>query len=304
MAAHILRGYGLAREGAHFKFEQEADLQRHRKRLEKEGKLPEQPEAAAGEAGAAAARHASKGFQASEHNYETLAEVLQQQARIDDPNALRRKQYERRIKGEPPPLSEAELMRARSKLHALGAAVGHVPGRISMGRTRWEVLQQGGGGGGDLAAGVRQLSPEAREVASRTYVAGVRALVYGSLLGALGLAAAASYAIKAADIRSGEDLGERMREGLTPLSATLRGWLVPVKERAQAWLGPAQQAGPAADGSGSAGGEGAASGLLGEGGSGGSGGGAGQPSGVAAEFSRKLQEKLHTRRAGSDAADA
>ena len=64
------------------------------------------------------------------------------------------------------------LLQARSKLHALGAAVGHVPGRLSMGRTRWEVLQQGGGGGGDLAAGVRQLSPEAREVASRTYVAG------------------------------------------------------------------------------------------------------------------------------------
>lgn len=54
----------------------------------------------------------------------------------------------------------------------LGAAVGHVP-RMSMGRARWEVPVAEGGGDGGMVAGVRQLTPEAREVASRTYVAGV-----------------------------------------------------------------------------------------------------------------------------------
>lgn len=68
--AHILRGYGLAREGAHFKVEQEADLQRHRQRLVKQGKLPEQPEAAAAEAAGKAGRQAGKGFEASEHSFE------------------------------------------------------------------------------------------------------------------------------------------------------------------------------------------------------------------------------------------
>lgn len=68
--AHILRGYGLAREGAHFKLEQEADLQRHRQRLVKQGKLPDQPEAAAGEAAGPAGRQAGKGFEASEHSFE------------------------------------------------------------------------------------------------------------------------------------------------------------------------------------------------------------------------------------------
>lgn len=126
--------------------------------------------------------------------------------------------------------------------------------------------------------------------------------MYGSLLGALGLAAGASYAARAAGIRSGEDLGERMREGLAPLSATLRGWVLPVKELAQAWLGPAQEAAPAAHGGGAAGGEGAAADgearALAEGSS----GGGGMPRGLAAQFSRKLQEKLNTRRAaGSDA---
>jgi hypothetical protein len=196
-----LRGcsYGLAREQAHFKLEQvrpgpmfagqqpgmklctlfnpahlalpsctnvqEADVQRHRQRLVKEGKLPEEEAARAAEE--AARRAKAKDFTASEHSYEArhrcrclpaqppwlpppssehhmptlidmlpsgrtmrcvlmvsycaapprplqvLSEVLQQQSRVDDPDALRRRQYERRVRGEPPPLSEAELLRAR-----------------------------------------------------------------------------------------------------------------------------------------------------------------------------------------------
>jgi hypothetical protein len=44
---------------------------------------------------------------------QTLAEVLQQQVRVDDPHALRRREYERRVKGEAPPMSAADLRRAR-----------------------------------------------------------------------------------------------------------------------------------------------------------------------------------------------
>ena len=200
---------------------QEADVQR----LMKEGKLPAEGEAskegaegaaAAGEAGAA--QGPRQRFEDSEHTYDTLAEVLQQRVRLDDPHALRRKQFDRRVKGEAPPLSEAEMLRARwvggwvggwsgvaatagggataadsnalgtrslcslllsptslppsclprrSKMYALTGAVGHVP-RMSMGRDRFTLPQ----GADDLALSLRQLSPEAREVASRTYVAG------------------------------------------------------------------------------------------------------------------------------------
>lgn len=118
--------------------------------------------------------------------------------------------------------------------------------------------------------------------------------MYGSLLGALGLAAAASYAARAADIRSGEDLGERLRQGLAPLSATLRGWVLPVKERAEAWVGTPQAPAPAPSGA-------AAPHVPSEA----SGGDGGAPSrGAAAQFSRRLQEKLNTRRDGGAAAEA
>jgi hypothetical protein len=171
-----------------------------------------------------------------------------------------------------------------------------------MGRDRFTLPQ----GADDLALSLRQLSPEAREVASRTYVAGradaccafwacwtclgclirlaclacllgsraaaacqlrqhtahppscllahpccptalspfptssagVRSLIYGSLLGALGLAAAITYATRSLDVKSGEELGQRMRDGLGPVAQGLRAWLVPFKERTQAWLGP------------------------------------------------------------------
>lgn len=304
--AHILRGYGLAREQGYFKIEQEADLQRHKQRLVKEGKLPEEPPPPEGQEQAAAGRQQraagqaqqgrGQGFTTSEAQYEVLAEVLQQQARLDDPQALRRKEYERRVKGEPPPLTEAELMRARSKLYALGAAVGHVP-RMSMGRNRWGAMPAAGGGEGmDLAtlSGVRQMTPEAREVASRTYVAGVRALVYGSLLGAIGLAAAVTWATRSMDIRSGEDLGERMREGLGPLSTGARLWLEPMKARIQGWLGPSPAAtSEAGSGSGAAAAGGAAGGaaeggLIAE----------MREGGVTAEFSRRLQQRYNTKKSG------
>lgn len=39
--ANILRGYGLAREQGYFKVEQEAEVQKHRQRLIKEGAWPD-----------------------------------------------------------------------------------------------------------------------------------------------------------------------------------------------------------------------------------------------------------------------
>lgn len=95
--ANILRGYGLAREQGYFKQEQEADVQRHRKRLIKEGKLSEE-EAAALDSRAQQAQQGQAGqagqdatFRDSEHSFEVLPEVLQQSARLHDPHALRRR---------------------------------------------------------------------------------------------------------------------------------------------------------------------------------------------------------------------
>ncbi|GAB4819978.1 hypothetical protein N2152v2_007024 [Parachlorella kessleri] len=237
--AKILGNYGAAREGAYFKVEQEAELQNYRKKLVKEGKLEDEVPAAA--------EKQEQTFDESVHVYEVLPEVLAAEARVDAPDAARRKEYERRIKGEPAPLTPAELRKYRSNLHMVGASVGHVP-RMSFGRARYD-LEGLGLREGELVPGARTLSPQAQEVAARTYVAGVRALVYGSLLGALGLAAATTYVIHSLDIHSGDDFRERVQAGFAPLSGAIKGWVHPLKDRAQAWLGGASQA-AAASGSG------------------------------------------------------
>ena len=89
--AAILRNYGIARENGFFKLEQEAEVQRHRQRLKREGKLDDC--AAAGEGGSGATASAAPGgFDDSLHAYEVLPEVLQQQARVDDPGAAARQE--------------------------------------------------------------------------------------------------------------------------------------------------------------------------------------------------------------------
>ena len=96
------------------------------------------------------------------------------------------------------------------------------------------------------------------------------------------------------DIKSGEDLGERMRSGLGPLSSGARLWLEPLKTRLQGWLGPAGagpgagQASDAAAGAAGAGAEGGATGLIAE----------MREGGATAELSRRLQARFHTKKGG------
>ncbi len=162
-------------------------MQRHKDKLAKEDKL--EPETGGVLTGG------DPHFNSSLHLNDVLPEVLQQQTRLDAPDAARRKEYERRIKGEAPPLTAEEIhkygVRNAYAMGTLGTVVGHVP-RMSFGRDRYSIpnaasMQQ------PLALH-RQLSPQAIEAASRTYVAGLRALVYGSLLAAVLVAGVGTYA--------------------------------------------------------------------------------------------------------------
>ncbi len=52
-----------------------------------------------------------------------LPEVLAAETRVDAPDAARRKEYERRVKGEPPPLSPEDMHKYQSSLHMVRAPV-------------------------------------------------------------------------------------------------------------------------------------------------------------------------------------
>jgi hypothetical protein len=181
---------------SYFKTEQEAQLQNHRARLVKDGKL--------GAAAAAASRERS--FDESEALFEVGAEVLAAQARVDDPGAAARQRHDvRGVKGAPPPPSAEDVRRARAGAGSVGAlAVGRVSlsGRDRYGLARGAAAAAAAGGELDLPA-ARRLSPEA----------------------ALGPGGAG--ALRARARAWAEPLGAGARAWAEPAGARLRAWLAP-----------------------------------------------------------------------------
>lgn len=217
--ADILRGYGIARESAYFKqeqarcertshsnkhhptpthphlppqlFSQEAEIQRHRSKLIKEGKIE------AGDGPAKIRRDMS--LKESAKAYEVVPEILGQGARIDDPHAAAKREFQRRRKAQLPPLSAAELEEYATRTALKSDALSGVVPRIDLRRNRYNaaaVYEHASSG----AVMHRTLPPEVQEVAGRAYNASMRAAGYGSLLAITGVALATAYTLQQHDI--------------------------------------------------------------------------------------------------------
>jgi hypothetical protein len=272
--AHILGNYAIARESvsafpsrsctfliqspecisktcaphfqqAYFKVEQEAACQQRRQQLEKEGKLPDQPAPSIKE----------RSLAESEAVYETLPEVLRAQARVDDPQAARRRQFDlRSVKPQPEPPTQEDLRRVRWANQGFGATVGHIPRMSLGGRNRYSLpesvnssseasiaevaLRRPSAGGGALG---QPVNPHVMEVAQRSYAAGVRALVWGSLLGVAALAVGGSAAWQALGGAgagpSGRPVRDRWTAAMEPRRESVRRW---VHQRVGKWRGMAE----------------------------------------------------------------
>jgi len=223
--AGILGRYGYAREQAYFKTEQEADLQNlRRKRLAERQGID-------GEVDEEAASNGEGDRLHSERHFEVGMEILQQQARIHDPNAAARKEYDRRVKGAPAGLSPEELRKYRLAATSVAGMSPAVP-RMSRRQHYGHVFPQNSAAS-QLAT--RGLSPEAQELAQRTYATGVRSLIYGSLLGAIGATFLVGFTLHTWEIHSKEDakrvlegwtapLADRMRERFSGMAGTMQGY--------------------------------------------------------------------------------
>jgi hypothetical protein len=215
--------------GSYFKLEQEASIQEHKRKLIKEGRLPSPTSTETDE----------EKFSSSEAAFETNPEILQAQARINAPDAAKRKEYELRAhKGASAPLTNEERWRYRASASAFTAAVGHVPRLSLSGRNRYGIPLSHTN---DTSLAVRNspgphtLSPEAAEVARRSYIASVRALAYGSLLGIGLLAIAGTATAQYIGIGSGQDFREKVQGVMLPIKEDFRVWVAPWKARAEAW---------------------------------------------------------------------
>jgi hypothetical protein len=221
-------------------------VQQRREQLLREGKLsPGQTEVDSADGHGADDVELHK----SELKYQVLPEVLQAQTRIDEPNAARRKQYElRNLKGGAAPPTEEELRRYRLQhMSALSSFSGAIP-RLSLGgRNRYNPLptvemgQDVAGRTQPLVKQVKPLPPEVAEAAKRTFLVGLRALTYGSLLGLGILAFGTTFLIQASGSEPFQrNVRESVRSAVQPLGQKIRQTLQPWRIWAQEKLGVAK----------------------------------------------------------------
>ena len=167
----------------------------------------------------------------SESTYQVLPEVLQAQTRIDEPNAARRKEYElRHLKGRASPPTEEELRRYKLQ----NVAAFSIP-RLSLGgRNRYNPLPSTGVDKNSSYVPAKPLPPEVAEAAKRTFLVGLRALTYGSLIG-LGLLAFGTTFVVQNSQRFQNDFRESVHSAVQPFSQSIRQslhpWRVWVQEK-------------------------------------------------------------------------
>ncbi|KAK9869067.1 hypothetical protein WJX84_000833 [Apatococcus fuscideae] len=241
-AADAIKGFAQARESAFFKMEQEVDLQRHHSRLVNAGRLEQM-------AGANLRPRRMRTFEESVVAFEVLPEVLQQQARLDDPTAAARREFIKKIRGMPSRLSDAEMLQYRSTVYGVASTVGHIP-RMHMGRLRWTAGMEASAEAARAGqSSMLQLPPEALEVGQRISSAGTRSVIYGTMLAVVGMGLATTLIARSQGIRNEDDLRERMQSWWAPVGDHAQQHIVPWRLWLQERVGRAPSSAAAASAS-------------------------------------------------------
>ncbi|GMH33188.1 hypothetical protein BSKO_01022 [Bryopsis sp. KO-2023] len=223
--ANILGNMAYAQEGSYFKKEQEAELHKFVERLKKEGRLNFDS------GNRSPPRNIS--YQQSMVAFEVLPEILQQAARLDVPRAALEQEFIRRVKGIPPPVTAAEF--ARWKANAGMAALNALAptARVNLGRNKFA---QARNGFEMNAAYAKAMSPEAKEAARREFMVAMRSLVYGSMVGTLGLVSLATFVCYRNGITSVDDMHQKLRAWASPMGSSAQEWMRPFQDWSQrAW---------------------------------------------------------------------
>lgn len=170
--------------------------------------------------------------------YEVEPSILGANARIDDPTAAAKREFERRRKASLPQLS-AEEVAQHTRLTALrGDIVGAVP-RVDLRRNRYNVaaLYEAG-------AAAPPVSPIVHEAAGRAYTASLRAVGYGSLLTLTSITFLAAYTLQQHGVTDTQALRcvpcvglrlnnlhrDRMQTWMAPFKASMQQRMQPIKE--------------------------------------------------------------------------
>lgn len=217
---------------AYFKVEQEAAVQERRQKLMQDGKLRQEEERK--QLPSSEETIDNDNFAESQKLYDVNPEILQAQARIDDPHAFRRRRFDeiRNVKARPEPPSQEDIQKARLAGSAgFGFGFSHVPKMSLAGRNRFAVAEVDSSAGAAMTA-LQHVSSESIEISKRGYATGMRALAWGSFLGfsllALGGLATVKWMVNIGDAGGLEvegDFKTRVAAAMAPRREEFRSWI-------------------------------------------------------------------------------
>lgn len=217
-----------AREGAFFKTEQEGDLHQYLRRRVREGKIKlTDDELKLIQGGPRTITKTGSKTSVSEDVYEVGMEILQQKSRYSTLDSKSRAEMiTNRIKAQMPDASPEDIQRIAMNLAVYGTTgiMAHQPARISLSTGRRSALQQlSRESAAHAQEAQRSLSPEAAMAMRRQFMAGLRALTYGSLVGIVGVCAAITFGANAFGIKDADSLKANIKKTLEPMSTRLSG---------------------------------------------------------------------------------
>jgi hypothetical protein len=215
-----------AREGAFFKTEQEGELHQYLRRRVKEGKIKlTEEEVKLIQQGVP--KVITKSGSVSEDVYEVGMEILQQKSRYNTLDSKSRAEMiTNRIKAQMPDASPEQVQRIAMNMAVYGTTglMAHQPSKVSLSTGRRRALQQlSRESAAHAQEAQRSLSPEATEAMRRQFMAGLRALTYGSLVGIVATCAAITLGANFFGIKDAESLKSNIKATLEPMSARLSG---------------------------------------------------------------------------------
>ena len=213
-----------AREGAFFKSEQEGDLHQYLKRRVAEGKIKlSDDELKLIQGGGSGSKAITS--REEERVYEVGMEILQQKARYETLDAKTRAAIRRRVKAVMPEAREEDIYRISTNMAMYGAAGAmygaHHGGRLPLGGGRRALQQLSRESARQGMQQPKALSPEASDAMRRQFMAGLRALTYGSLVGLVGVTAAVTLAANAFEIGDASSLRANIKAAMDPFAASV-----------------------------------------------------------------------------------
>lgn len=194
--AHVLGKFATARENGYFKRENEAEIQAWRETMIKEGRMSEEE--------AKAAKPKKKRWEKDDGRSIVLMEILQQETRINAPEAWKEKKVERRGSTGPPGPSKQHAMQAYRELY--GGTLASIsstlaaPGMsFSRNGNSWNVVREAYRETPMQHSSAYKVAVMERQAKAAAAMVGARAVLYGTVSALVGVATVVTLCVCWAD---------------------------------------------------------------------------------------------------------